>query len=47
MNNGRVTLVGVVDSETDKTMAGMRANSVPGILSVQNDLMVPPKKSKS
>ena len=47
VNNGRVTLVGVVDSEADKTMAGMRANSVPGILSVQNDLVVPPKKSKS
>ena len=43
VNRGRVTLVGVVDREADKNMAGMQANSVPGVLSVQNDLMVPPK----
>lgn len=44
VNRGRVTLEGVVDREADKNMAGMQANSVPGVLSVQNDLMVPAKK---
>ncbi|MGH9515135.1 MAG: BON domain-containing protein [Terriglobales bacterium] len=38
--NGHVTLVGVVDSEMDKNIAGMRANSVPGIFSVDNRLQV-------
>src|SRR6266568_7663307 len=34
VKNGRVTLEGVVDSEADKNMAGIRANSVPGIFQV-------------
>jgi hyperosmotically inducible periplasmic protein len=38
--NGHVTLVGVVDSEMDKNLAGMRANGVPGIFSVDNQLKV-------
>jgi hyperosmotically inducible protein len=38
--NGHVTLVGMVDSEMDKNIAGMRANSVPGIFSVDNQLQV-------
>src|SRR5215472_16453157 len=29
VDNGHVTLMGVVDSQTDKNIAGMRANSVP------------------
>jgi osmotically-inducible protein OsmY len=37
---GRVTLEGVVDNETDKNLAGVRANSVPGIFSVTNNLQV-------
>ncbi len=37
---GRVTLEGVVDSQSDKETAGIRANGVPGIFSVQNDLKV-------
>jgi hyperosmotically inducible periplasmic protein len=40
VNNGHVTLTGVVDNSGDKTLAGMRANQVPGIFSVQNDLLV-------
>ncbi|HEX6802638.1 MAG TPA: BON domain-containing protein [Terriglobales bacterium] len=40
VNNGHVTLEGVVDSEADKNTAGIRANSVPGIFSVKNDLQV-------
>jgi hyperosmotically inducible protein len=38
--NGRVTLMGVVDNEMDRTIAGMRANEVPGIFSVDNQLKV-------
>jgi hyperosmotically inducible protein len=39
---GHVTLEGVVDNETDKNLAGMRANGVPGIFSVTNNLRVVP-----
>lgn len=38
--NGHAVLTGVVDSQGDKDMAGMRANQVPGVFSVQNDLQV-------
>jgi hyperosmotically inducible periplasmic protein len=38
--NGHVTLVGIVDNEMDKNIAGIRANSVPGIFSVDNQLKV-------
>lgn len=44
VSSGHVTLVGVVDRESDKTMAGMRANGVDGVFSVQNDLLVPEKR---
>lgn len=40
VENGHVTLMGVVDSEFDKNIAGIRANGVPGAFSVQNDLKV-------
>ncbi len=40
VQNGHVTLYGVVDSEMDKEVAGIRANSVPGIFKVTNDLKV-------
>lgn len=40
VQNGHVTLKGVVDSAADKQVAGIRANSVPGVFSVQNDLQV-------
>jgi len=40
VKNGKVTLVGVVNSETDKNLAGIRANQVPGVFSVENDLQV-------
>ena len=40
VKNGHVTLEGVVDSETDKNLAGKRANTVPGIFSVTNNLQV-------
>ena len=40
VQNGNVTLYGVVDSQMDKNVAGIRANSVPGIFKVTNDLKV-------
>ena len=40
VENGNVTLTGVVDSDMDLALAGMRANSVPGVFSVDNDLQV-------
>lgn len=40
VKNGHVSLEGVVDSEGDKNLAGIRANSVPGIFSVNNNLQV-------
>lgn len=43
VKNGNVTLTGVVDSEADLATAGMRANMVSGVFSVENDLEVPGK----
>ena len=40
VRNGHVTLEGVVDSDADLAMAGMRANLVPGVFSVDNNLQV-------
>jgi hyperosmotically inducible protein len=40
VRNGRVTLEGVVDSEADKNMAGLRANQVPGTFQITNNLRV-------
>ena len=42
VKNGHVTLEGVVDNEADKNAAGIRANGVPGIFSVTNNLQVVP-----
>ena len=38
VKNGNVTLEGVVDNQTDKNVAGIRANGVPGVFSVKNNL---------
>ena len=52
VKGGKVTLDGVVDSETDKGLAGMRANQVPGTFEIINNLRVvkpsdgKPKKGK-
>ena len=40
VDKGHVTLYGTVQSTMDKTIAGMRANSVPGAFSVENKLVV-------
>lgn len=43
VNFGHVTLYGVVDSQADKELAYVRANSVPGVFSVTNNLRVAEK----
>ncbi len=40
VKNGNVTLEGIVDSETNKNLAGLRANQVPNVFSVKNNLVV-------
>jgi hyperosmotically inducible protein len=40
VKSGHVTLEGVVDNDADKNFAGVRANGVPGIFSVDNHLQV-------
>jgi hyperosmotically inducible protein len=40
VKNGHVTLEGVVDSQPDKDLAGLRANGVSNIFSVTNNLVV-------
>ncbi len=40
VDNGHVTLYGTVENAMDKNLAGIRANSVPGAFSVQNNLAV-------
>lgn len=40
VQNGHVELYGVVDSQSDKDTAYIRANSVPGVFSVENHLQV-------
>jgi len=44
VKNGHVTLEGVVDNDGDKNFAGIRANGVPGIFSVTNNLRVESSK---
>jgi hyperosmotically inducible protein len=46
VNNGHVTLEGVVDNESDKNVANIRAKSVPGVFGVQNNLRVVSPKSE-
>lgn len=40
VKNAHVTLEGVVDTEADKNLVGIRANGVSGIFSVTNNLQV-------
>jgi hyperosmotically inducible protein len=46
--NGNVTLSGVVDNQGDKDVANIRANGVPGVFKVTNNLQVAgaPEKEK-
>lgn len=43
VDNGHVTLYGTVENTMDKTIAGLRASSVPGAFSVENKLTVDSK----
>lgn len=40
VDNGHVTLTGVVDNKMDKQIAYTQASSVPGVFSVKNDLRI-------
>ena len=40
VKHGRTTLLGVVDNESDKTLAGIRAREVDGVFAVENELVV-------
>jgi hyperosmotically inducible protein len=40
VTNGKLTLYGTVENKMDKEIAGMRANQIPGVFSVQNDLEI-------
>ncbi|HEY7391162.1 MAG TPA: BON domain-containing protein [Bryobacteraceae bacterium] len=40
VENGHVTLKGIVGSDMDRTVAYMQANSIPGVFSVTNNLQV-------
>jgi hyperosmotically inducible protein len=46
VDNGHVTLEGVVDNQMDDTIIRMRANQVPNVFSVTDNLVVlnPSKK---
>ena len=46
VKNGHVTLEGVVDSESDKNLANLRASGVPNVFSVTNNLNVPSGDAK-
>ena len=43
VDNGHVTLTGVVDNEADREIANIRANQVPGVFSVTNNLRIAEK----
>ena len=40
VKNGDVRLVGIVDSKTDRDVAGVQAHGVAGVFSITNDLTV-------
>ena len=47
VKNGHVDLVGVVSNQMDKNLAFIRANGVPGVFSVDNNLQVERSAKKS
>ena len=47
VKNGHLTLEGVVDNSGDKTIAGLRANQVNSVFSVNNDLVVANAEAKA
>jgi osmotically-inducible protein OsmY len=47
VKSGKIMLMGVVDNESDKTVAGLRAREVPGAFGVDNQLVVEKSETKS
>jgi osmotically-inducible protein OsmY len=47
VQNGHVELYGIVDNQTDKNVAFIQANSVPGVFSVKNYLQVANQPTES
>jgi hyperosmotically inducible protein len=47
VQNGRVMLLGVVDNDSDKTVAGLRAREVSGTFDVENQLVVEKSDKRS
>ena len=47
VKGGKIMLLGVVDNESDKTVAGLRAREVPGAFGVDNQLVVEKSETKS
>jgi hyperosmotically inducible protein len=45
VKGGHVTLIGTVDNEMDKNVAVIRANSVPNVFSVEDQLQVRPTRA--
>jgi hyperosmotically inducible periplasmic protein len=46
VKRGHTLLIGEVDSEFDKTVAGLRAREVPGTFGVDNELLVAARKAR-
>jgi osmotically-inducible protein OsmY len=46
VQNGHVELYGMVDSQSDKDTAYIRANAVPGVFEVKNYLQVAEQAAK-
>ena len=46
VNNGNLTLYGVVLNDMDAAIAGVQANTAPGVFSVDNDLIVERSSTK-
>jgi osmotically-inducible protein OsmY len=40
VQNGRTMLLGIVDNESDKTVAGLKAREISGVFAVENELVV-------
>ena len=47
VNNGQITLEGVVANEGDKNIANLQANAVPGAFGVKNNLRVESEDTRS
>jgi hyperosmotically inducible protein len=47
VKNGQITLLGVVDNDGDKNIAGIRAHEIPGAFAVVNDLVVESTKTST